>query len=190
MLPDLPERLTIGNRIYRIDADFRRWMEIQQLFLNPDLTQTEQVNIAMINAFGAIPEAFEEALYQLLWFLSCGEDARGPAPPEQLLDWEQDYFALWGDFRVYAGMDIRRVDYLHWWEFMAIFRSLPPDSQIKNRIRIRGIDLNKIKDPETREDYRREKELFSLNPVEDDFYVNLKEHSRLSGVQTVGTERR
>ena len=79
---------------------------------------------------------------------------------------KQDSPAIWADFRIYAGIDLDR-EKLHWWEFMALFRSLPPDALIQKRMEIRSIDLSKIKSPETREDYRIRKLAVALDWQED-----------------------
>ena len=54
--------------------------------------------------------------------------------------------ASWADFRVYAGIDLS-APRMHWWEFMAVFSSLPPDSQIKFAIQHRGINLGRHQGP-------------------------------------------
>lgn len=174
-LPKLPQELVVDSLVYPINTDFRHWIDIQSLFNNPKLTQPERLNIALRNAYGCIPPAYDAALNSLLDFLACGETFASDPPDEPLLDIERDFQAIWGDFRVYARIDLRTIPYLHWWEFNAILLSLPNDSQIKYRIKTRGIKLSEIDDPKMRESYRKQKEAVSLVPVEDNdpFYAGL-----------------
>mgnify|MGYP001187490023 CR=1 FL=1 len=83
------------------------------------------------------------AFAALLDFYNCGESTEGPAPPERLLDWERDSRLIWGDFRLHYGMDIDK-EKMHWWQFMALFDSLPQESAIKRRMQIRGTKLSDV----------------------------------------------
>ena len=100
-------------------------------------------------------------------FYFCGDPPRGdePAPPERLLDWKKDALRIWGDFRVYVGIDLFTAR-MHWWQFMSIFRSLPPESQIKNAIYYRSVDMRRISDPKERERYADIKRAVALDPVD------------------------
>lgn len=67
---------------------------------------------------------------------------------------------------MWLGIDLDRTD-MHWWEFMALFGALPPDSRIKQTMSTRAIDLSRIKDTDTRAEYARQKRLVSLEHTED-----------------------
>ena len=103
--------------------------------LASDLTPEEQFDVILLNTFREIPQNEAGHFQGVLDFYFCGDPPRGdePAPPERLLDWKIDALRIWGDFRVYAGIDLFTAR-MHWWQFMSIFRSLPPESQIKNAI--------------------------------------------------------
>ena len=105
-----------------------------------------------------------------LWFYRCGEEQREVRQTrERLLDWEKDSASIWADFKLYAGIDLDR-EKLHWWEFMALFESLPGDASIKHKIELRALDLSKINDNDTRSQYAEAKALVALDPVEDDWW--------------------
>ena len=126
MLADkLPDR--IGGR--PVDTGFRKWLRIAKLLQAPLLPEEMQA-ILFYNLFGGIPaqEGAEKLMDEILRFYLCG---KSPAPSvglpkEQLLDWEKDADAIWADFMIYARMDLNKAD-LHWWEFMALFGSLPKE---------------------------------------------------------------
>lgn len=77
----------------------------------------------------------------------------------------KDALRIWGDFRVYVGIDLFTAR-MHWWQFMSIFRSLPPESQIKNAIYYRSVDMRRISDPKERERYADIKRAVALDPVD------------------------
>lgn len=69
---------------------------------------------------------------------------------KNLFSYEIDYpFILSGFLRDY-GIDLNTVDYLHWWKFRMLFDGLSEDTEIKQRIMYRGIDLSDIKDKDER----------------------------------------
>ena len=136
------------------------------------LLWTEKRDIILLNVFHEIPSNEAECLQGVLDFYFCGEpiDGNEPAPKEPVLDWEKDALRIWGDFRVYAGIDLSTTR-MHWWQFMALFQSLPEDAQIKRRINIRSItygELSKIKNSKQRRQIRRLQELYSLDDYSDD----------------------
>ena len=44
---------------------------------------------------------------------------------------------------------------MHWWEFRCLFQGLPVDTEIKQRIHYRGLELSEIKDKEERKRVQR-----------------------------------
>ena len=69
---------------------------------------------------------------------------------KNLFSYEIDYpFILSGFLRDY-GIDLETVDYLHWWKFRMLFDGLSEDTEIKQRIMYRGINLSDIKDQDER----------------------------------------
>ena len=163
LLQKLPTKL-LGRPI---ETDFRKWMRFSVMWQSRELTVQEKAALSLLNVFGETPEDQEGALAAVLDFYLCGKEP-GEPERERLVDWEWDGDCIWADFRMYAGINLHTAK-LHWWEFMALFGSLPKDSHIKQRIEIRAMDLSKIKDPETRAAYQRAKDAVALDDPEDDW---------------------
>lgn len=73
-----------------------------------------------------------------------------PGSKKNLFSYAIDYpFILSGFLRDY-GIDLETVEYLHWWKFRMLFDGLSEDTEIKQRIMYRGIDLSDIKDKDER----------------------------------------
>lgn len=146
-----------------IDTSFRKWLRFARMLEAP-LLPAEKFTLALLNILGEVPREPERWFDAILEFYWCGEDLQdGESTKEKLLDWEKDGAAIWADFRIYAGIDLSREN-LHWWEFMALFRSLPEDARICRLMALRGTDLSTIKDPETRNEYAKRKRLVTLEP--------------------------
>lgn len=135
--------------------------------LGSPLLWAEKHDILLLNVFHEIPQNEAEHLQGVLDFYFCGEPVSKdePEPSERLLDWTRDFIHIWADFKMYAGIDLTTAR-MHWWEFQALFQSLPPDSWIKTAISWRGMDLNQITDVKERARYARIKRQWALDPVD------------------------
>lgn len=164
LMLELPE--TILGR--PVPTDWLWWLVNVGYVLDSPLLWAEKHDILLLNVFGGIiPDREGEHLYGVLNFYFCGQelDKDAEPAPERLLDWKKDALRIWGDFRLYAGIDLKTAR-MHWWEFRAIFDSLPPDSQIMTTMRYRGIDLGTIPDAKERARYARMKRAVALDRVD------------------------
>lgn len=161
MLMVTPPKEILGKKI---ETDFRKWMKFALMWDSPLLLPEEKCSLSLLNILGEIPPDEEKHLAAIIDFYLCGESRRESEPAkERLLDWEADSAAIWADFRVYVGIDLDR-ERMHWWEFMALFRSLPEDARIRQIMELRAVDLSKIQDQKTRDDYARRKRMVTLEP--------------------------
>ncbi len=165
LLPMLQLPETIQGR--RVPTDWLWWLKNVGYVLDSPLLWAEKHDILLLNVFGGVmPEREDEHLQGVLDFYFCGQLTEDAEPaPERLLDWKKDALRIWGDFRVYAGIDLKTAR-MHWWEFRAIFDSLPPDSQIMTAMRYRSIDLGTIPDAKERARYARLKRAVALERVD------------------------
>lgn len=161
MLLVTPPQEILGKKI---ETDFRKWMKFGLMWDSPLLLPEEKITLSLLNILGEIPPDEEKHLAAIIDFYLCGESGRESEPAkERLLDWKADSAAVWADFRVYVGTDLD-LERMHWWEFMALFRSLPEDARIRQIMELRAVDLSKIPDQKTRDDYARRKRLVTLEP--------------------------
>lgn len=149
-----------------VETDFRKWVKFGAMWDSP-LAPNEKYTLSLVNILGGIPDDHERYFEAIMDFYACGESRSGRPPRERLLDWKKDSGAIWADFRIHAGIDLDCAS-MHWWEFMALFWSLPPDAQIKQRIHIRSIDPSKYSDPQTREEIMEQKRMVAIDPMDDD----------------------
>ena len=166
LMLDLPREI-LGQAV---ETDWMWWMRRVGYVLDSSLLWAEKADILLLNVYRFIPDDPKQAIRRLQGifdFYLCGDDGEPDEEPprEKLLDWQKDGARIWGDFRVYAGIDLNTAR-MHWWEFMAIFKSLPPDSQIKYAIALRALDLSEIEDTKQREHYARAKRAVALEPMD------------------------
>ena len=90
--------------------------------------------------------------------LGGGEEQDGHRAPK-LVDWEQDYGLLVPPINRVLGREIRSVEYLHWWTFLAAYNEIG-DCTFAQVVRIREhLARGKALDKSDREWYRKNRHL-------------------------------
>lgn len=156
----LPECIEADGREIPVLTDFRAWLQFIGLMNDKTLSDAEKVAALHWWLVGEVPVT-REIVRGLCNFCKAHQlepEQDEPSEPEPgcrppTWDWEIDAQYVLGDFRRYYGIDLLCADYLHWWEFRALFSALPDDSRSFQRIGIRSMDLSKIKDKETKRRY-------------------------------------
>lgn len=158
----LPKSATIGGKEYEIKTDFRDILRILKSFSDPDIPEWIRWHIAVKLFFvGEVPDQHtREAMDFLGSFISYGETASKPGPV--LMDWEQDAKAIVADINKTAGVEIRSIEYMHWWTFLAHFNAIGEGQfstivSIRNKLR-KGKQLDKWE----QEFYRENKEKIEI----------------------------
>lgn len=159
----LPTRAVIGGKVYDLHADYRDILEIFSYLDNPDMPEylRWQVALALFYEGEISEEDTQEAITYLVTFLNGGRrEEQRPAP--RLLDWEQDAAMIVADVNKVAGQEIRAMDFLHWWSFLAWFHAIG-EGQLSTVVAIRE-KLQRGKPLETweKEFYRGNKEKVDL----------------------------
>lgn len=153
-----PDSVSIHGKDYAILTDFREWLRFSDLYADSEIS-TEEKALLMAAWLNEPPAVIDgAAIDALLGFLRAG--TLDPDPPEQdeddepqepepphppHFDFTIDARYVLGDFRHYYGIDLLRIEYLHWWEFLSLLRALPDESTVMRRISIRSTDLSQVK---------------------------------------------
>ena len=159
---NLPTSAVIGGREYPIHADYRDVLEIFAYLDDPDRPEYIRWQIALALFYdGEIPPAhMQEAMDYLSEFVSCGQRDTRPGP--KLMDWEQDAQIIVADVNKVAGVEIRAVEFLHWWTFMAYFHAIG-DGQLSTLVAIRDkLRRGKKLEKWEQEYYRKNREKVDL----------------------------
>lgn len=144
----LPDTDRQGNAIL---TSFRNMIRLESLMYDPEYSDIERPAYALRLLYGKnIPRDADDPMGELLWFYHCGElpEDRGGAGASKprLYDFEIDHQYIYAGFRQAYSMDIsiRTGLKLHWWEFMALFVSLPENTAMGQRMHYRGADTSEM----------------------------------------------
>lgn len=127
MIGELPQKLKVGDRHYKIRTDFRDILKILLAFNDPELLDEEKIYICfyiLYKDFENIPqELYGEAYEQASSFIDNG--AKGEKKKQaKIMDWEQDEPILFPAINKVAGYETRRCKYLHWWTFLGYYMEI------------------------------------------------------------------
>lgn len=147
---ELPTTLTIDNREFGIrdDGDFRMVLDCFDVLQDPDLPKRERIITAVVIFYDgfSLDNVFEyldtedkvsSAINKMYDFFNCGQADIGNKSSYKLVDWEQDNHLIAAAINSDAHMEIRSVDYMHWWTFMGHYISIG-ESVLSTVVRIRS----------------------------------------------------
>lgn len=181
ILVDLvPITIKINNKKYDINSDFRISILFELLMQDNSMGDKDKMLMALKLYYPVIPKNLNEAIEQMLWFYRCGKDIRkskGNGKGKsitQIYSFEHDDDYIYAAFMDQYGIDLQDIEYLHWWKFKAMFKSLKEDNEIVKIMGYRSMDLSKIKDKEQKAYYKRMKDLYEI-PISKDEDRKLKE---------------
>lgn len=158
---DLPVTIQVCGESIPIVTDFREYIKLLDMLKDDDVSEMERILLISEYFLKEVLD-IEEGIHRLGDFISmkalekeCSEEENAEEEyqePEErkaetpLFSFSLDFpYILSGFLRDYS-IDLLSVKYLHWWKFRMLFDGLSEDTEIKQRIMYRSIDLSSIKD--------------------------------------------
>ena len=159
---EYPKALEVHGEFYPIITDFREYIRLLDMLKCKELNEIQRIMI-LGEYFLTDISIDQEAIHALTGFVTMDlkekennsdseEEGEGQEEKEKknMFSYEIDYqYNISGFLRDY-GIDLETVEYLHWWKFRMLFDGLSDDTEIKQRIMYRGINLSDIKDRDER----------------------------------------
>lgn len=155
LLDTLPEYIEIDGKKYFVDTDFRTCIIFEKL-LNGGSDDRESVE-TWLDLFYTVerPSDIKAAVDGILFIYCCGKPGKPKEPPRKngnvvlkpkmLYDFEIDAPYIFGAFMSQYGIDLNEIEYLHWWKFQSLFRSLNSSNKIVEIMSYRATDISQIK---------------------------------------------
>lgn len=180
-LTELPETVNIAGMEIPIETDFRASIAFENMIRNPD-TASEDAGIGLLDLyfpqysgrFLSVTTADEpelvhiathadETIKAVLDFFGGGLPIlRGKGKKgKRLYDFAWDEPYIYASFTQAYKIDLRTAK-LHWWNFKALFCSLPQDTVFGRILHIRGIELSPTMSNEEKAHYRQLKRIYAL----------------------------
>lgn len=150
-----PTEISVGGSAYKVDTDFRVWIDVQKELrkinlstTDPDIMDENEVILENIERmiFGGVladENAIDvlKGIYEFLGgYPSLPVESDGGSP---VFSFEYDLNMIILAIRNQSGIDLSyRCKHFHWWEFLLEFQSLAGDHHILNIMEIRGYKGN------------------------------------------------
>ena len=146
ILDGLPEVVEIAGTSVKIDTSFRTGIIFEEMLSDPELPDEEKLLTMLELYYPGI--VFDEttirgAIEKIFWFYRCGSEPRqtagGDEGGETVFSYEYDADYIYAGFMSAYRIDLAK-ETLHWWQFRALFRSLPEDTQFMKIVGYRSVD--------------------------------------------------
>ncbi len=159
---DYPTAVCVEGREIPIVTDFREIIKLIDMLKTEDMNPREKMYF-LLQYFQEQPEDFEKAVEALTDFVTMKEfydqsmeeyepeeESGDESPRKDVYSFSIDYPFIFSAFLQDYRINIRTIQYMHWWEFRMLFSGLSESTEIKQRIMYRSTDLSKVKDKEER----------------------------------------
>lgn len=159
----LPTSVVVCGTDYEIRSDYRAALDICAALADPELTNEDKV-IAALDIFypsfeSMPPDHYQEAVKQCFWFIDCGNEDQERRKGPRLVEWKQDFQYIVAPINRVCGQEVRAVEYMHWWTFIAAYMEIG-DCTFAQIVRIRDLKARGKKlDKVDQEWYRQNRHL-------------------------------
>lgn len=171
ILDGLPEEVEIAGTAVKIETSFRTGIIFEEMLSDPELSDEDKL-LTMLELYypGVVFDetTIREAIEKIFWFYRCGSEPRENktggdegGDGKQVFSYEYDADYIYAGFMSAYRIDLAR-DTLHWWQFRALFRSLPEDTQIMKIIGYRSMKIPSKLSKEQKDHYKRMKRIYAL----------------------------
>lgn len=153
---------------YEINSDFRTSILFELMMQDSTIGEKEKILMALELYYPEIPKNINEAIDKILWFYRCGKNItsqKGTGKDReatQIYSFEYDDDYIYSAFLDQYGVDLQDIEYLHWWKFKAMFKSLKEDNEFVKIMRYRAMNITKDMSKEQREFYTKMKKLHEI----------------------------
>ena len=175
-----PDSVEVKGQHCRIVTDFREWIRLLELVKDGTVKPGQKAELLMQWYLDKPPDK-EEALGALAGFLradglypheenSIAVQGEGKEQ-EPSFSYTEDADCIFCAFMECYRIDLEQIPYMHWWKFRVLFDGLNEETEMKQRIRYRQMDISTIKDKEERKRVKKIKRAIALregkHPIDD-----------------------
>lgn len=134
-----PEAVRIDGEVYPLNTDFRVGIRVMEAFEDARLTNLEKQAVMCGLLFQKMPEDFEKACRAAIKFLDCGEqpESETGGPGRRVYSFTKDARYIYSAILQTHGVDLQKVEHLHWWTFCAMFHDLRENCAFQTMVSLR-----------------------------------------------------
>ena len=175
MFDILTSNLPTEYKGVRVKTDFKQGLKFFKIIDSKELDQQEKALLIMKCLFCFNPFCKSTTLYRDsgLWdfihfYISGGEEDSNSKSGAKSFDFIQDAEYIYSAFRQVYNINLR-TETMHWWEFLALFKSLPEGTKLAQIIEIRTKDIPDKMNNKAKANLMRMKSQFQLKNTNQTF---------------------
>lgn len=153
-----PDFIYVDGAEIGINTDFRTVLTFLEMWDDPDILPNYKMGL-MADMFGV------NAPTEVWEWINEGEKPE-VSTTEKVLDFVKDERWIYTAFMAEYGVDLYEMPYLHWYKFKYMLESLSENCMLKQIMRIRATDVNKIKNREEREHMKKLQARYKLEDAD------------------------
>ena len=168
----VPTTIEIDGEEYEINSNFRESILFELMMQDNSISEEDKIIQALELYYPKLPKDLNQAIEKILWFYRCGKDEvenknKGTGKSTNVYSYDYDDDLIYSAFLDQYNIDLQDIEYLHWWKFKAMFKSLKEDNEIVKIMGYRAMDISKIKDKEQKAHYKKMQDLHKI-PINKD----------------------
>lgn len=125
---DLPTRLIVNGAEYAIRSDYRAILDIMGVLADSSISNDDRALITLQIFYEDYdelpPNDYEDAISRMFWFINGGAEQKSDGKKPKLMDWQQDFQVIVPSINRVCGVDVRAVEYMHWWTFLGYYQEI------------------------------------------------------------------
>ena len=169
IIDPLPETVIINDRVYDIRTNFRISILFELMMQDDEMSDEEKARQALYLYYPEIPPDPQKAAEMAIWFYRCGKELKnlpqgsgsGEKQP-QAYSFEHDADYIYSAFLSQYGIDLAEIEYMHWWKFRALFKSLKEDNEFVRIMGYRTMNITSKMSREQKDFYKRMQKVHAL----------------------------
>lgn len=135
----LPDRVTVGERTYKLDLDFRNVMRMMDILARDDILPGPKEYLALRCVMKRRPPKDCRAVLSAVSAMLFGTDITDTGG-ERVTSFEQDADMIRAAFLQCFGINLYR-DKLHWFEFQALVQNIPGGCKYMDVLNVRTQEI-------------------------------------------------
>ena len=166
LINSVPDRLNIAGTEYKINTDFRTWLEFEMLLSeNAEKAENTLADIKNLVFCKNQPPSFadEKTVNQILWFYRCGKKLQKSShtSEKEIFNYDYDDGYIFSAFLEQYHIDLEQTK-LHWWKFHALMLSLSDSTEFVKIMGYRSIEINSKMTASQKAFYQKMKKQYKL----------------------------
>lgn len=153
----------------KVNTNFRSFILFELLMQDNEVSKEDKIYLSLNLFYNEPIQDIKTAIDGILWFYTLGEsenkkrvDNNSKKRNKAIYSYEYDAKYIYSAFLDQYGIDLNEIGYLHWFKFKSLFDSLKDENKICEIMGYRAVDLNKIKDKDEKNKYKKLKQLYAL----------------------------